>query len=136
MIKEIMKDEAFLAQKSTPATIDDLPLALDLTDTLQAHSDHCVGMAANMIGVSKNVIIVKIGEKSVVMFNPIITGKSSPYQTQESCLSLEGVRETTRYQVIDVEYMDVKWKKVKKRFRGFTAQIVQHEVDHLNGIII
>ena len=136
MIKDIVKDQSFLARISEPATREDLPVAQDLIDTLKAHEGSCVGLAANMIGISRQIIIVKVGLSSLVMFNPKITMQQSPYKTEEGCLSLEGMRETTRFLIIDVEYLDQKWQKKKKRFRGFTAQIIQHEVDHLNGVII
>ena len=136
MIKPIMKDMFFLGQKSDPCTKDDLPLAADLQDTLKANADRCVGMAANMIGVKKRAIIVNIGFTNVVMFNPVITEKSGPFETEEGCLSLTGTRKTTRYKEIEVEYIDVTWKKQKGKFSGWTAQIIQHEVDHCGGIII
>ena len=136
MVKEIMRDPFFLAQKSVPATKDDLQVGRDLMDTLKAHREGCVGMAANMIGVKKNIIIVNMGFIDVVMFNPIITSKSGPYQTEEGCLSLTGVRKTTRYQDIEVEYYDFAWKKQRQKFSGWTAQIAQHEIDHCNGIVI
>ena len=136
MIKEIMRDPFFLAQKSAPATKDDLQVGRDLMDTLKAHREGCVGMAANMIGVKKNIIIVNMGLVDVVMFNPVITSKSGPYQTEEGCLSLVGVRKTTRYQDIEVEYYDFAWKKQRQKLSGWTAQIAQHEIDHCNGIVI
>lgn len=136
MVKEIMRDPFFLAQKSVPATKDDLQVGWDLMDTLKAHREGCVGMAANMIGVKKNIIIVNMGFVDVVMFNPVITSKSGPYQTEEGCLSLIGARETTRYQDIEVEYYDFAWKKQRKKLSGWTAQIAQHEIDHCNGIVI
>ena len=108
----------------------------DLQDTLAANRAGCVGMAANMIGVRKNIIIVNMGFVDVVMFNPVITKKDTPYETEEGCLSLEGVRKTTRYQNIEVEYYDFAWKKQKQKLSGWTAQICQHEMDHLEGIII
>ena len=111
MIKPIMKDEAFLAIKSAPATKMDTQVAQDLKDTLQAYSDQCVGMAANMIGVSKNIIIFAIGPAQIVMYNPKITKKSRPYKIKEGCLSLEGERNTTRYENITVEYQDESFKK-------------------------
>ena len=113
MIKPIMKDPIFLAQKSSPATIEDLPVAQDLLDTLEAHKDGCVGMAANMIGVSKRIIAFDCDGKYMVMFNPEIIKASEKYETEEGCLSLEGVRPTTRYENIEVEYMDMNWKKQK-----------------------
>lgn len=136
MIKEIMRDPFFLAQKSVPATKDDLQVGRDLMDTLKAHREGCVGMAANMIGVKKNIIIVNMGFVDVVMFNPIIIFKKGPYQTEEGCLSLVGVRKTTRYQDIEVEYYDFAWKKQRQKLSGWTAQIAQHEIDHCNGIVI
>ena len=136
MVKEIMRDPFFLAQKSVPASKDDLQVGRDLIDTLKAHQEGCVGMAANMIGVKKNIIIVNMGFINVVMFNPVITSKSSPYQTEEGCLSLAGVRKTTRYQDIEVEYYDFAWKKQRQKLSGWTAQIAQHEIDHCNGIVI
>lgn len=136
MVKEIMRDPFFLAQKSVPASKDDLQVGRDLMDTLKAHREGCVGMAANMIGVKKNIIIVNMGLVDVVMFNPVITSKSGPYQTEEGCLSLVGVRKTTRYQDIEVEYYDFAWKKQRQKLSGWTAQIAQHEIDHCNGIVI
>ena len=136
MVKEIMRDPFFLTQKSVPASKDDLQVGRDLMDTLKAHREGCVGMAANMIGVKKNIIIVNMGFIDVVMFNPVITSKSGPYQTEEGCLSLVGVRKTTRYQDIEVEYYDFAWKKQRQKLSGWTAQIVQHEIDHCNGIVI
>ena len=136
MVKEIMRDPFFLAQKSVPASKDDLQVGRDLMDTLKAHREGCVGMAANMIGVKKNIIIVNMGFIDVVMFNPVITSKSGPYQTEEGCLSLVGVRKTTRYQDTEVEYYDFAWKKQRQKLSGWTAQIVQHEIDHCNGIVI
>ena len=131
-----MRDPFFLAQKSVPASKDDLQVGRDLMDTLKAHREGCVGMAANMIGVKKNIIIVNMGLVDVVMFNPVITSKSGPYQTEEGCLSLVGVRKTTRYQDIEVEYYDFAWKKQRQKLSGWTAQIAQHEIDHCNGIVI
>ena len=136
MIKPIVKDVFFLGQKSAEATKEDLPVGQDLQDTLSANRERCVGMAANMIGVKKRIIIVNIGFMNVVMYNPVILKKDTPYETEEGCLSLEGVRKTTRYQNIEVEYQDVSWKKQRQKFSGWTAQIIQHEVDHLSGIII
>jgi len=131
-----MKDILFLGQKSEPATKQDLSAGQDLQDTLQANSDRCVGMAANMIGVRKKIIIVNVGIINVVMYNPVILKKDSPYETEEGCLSLTGIRKTIRYENIEVEYQDSSWKKHRQKFSGWTAQIIQHEVDHLNGVII
>lgn len=136
MVKQIVRDVFFLSQKSEPATKADIPVGIDLQDTLKANRERCVGMAGNMIGVKKNVIIVNMGLVDVVMFNPVITDKNTPYRTEEGCLSLEGVRPTTRYKNIEVEYMDMNWKKQKMKFSGWTAQICQHEIDHLSGRII
>ena len=136
MIRPIMKDILFLGQKSEPATKQDLSAGQDLQDTLQANSDRCVGMAANMIGVRKKIIIVNMGIINVVMYNPVILKKDSPYETEEGCLSLTGIRKTIRYENIEVEYQDSSWKKHRQKFSGWTAQIIQHEVDHLNGVII
>ena len=136
MIKPIVKDEFFLAQKSEAATKQDLSVGQDLMDTLRANHDRCVGMAANMIGVRKKIIIVNIGIVNVVMYNPVIVKKDTPYETEEGCLSLTGVRKTTRYQNIEVEYLDSSWKKQRRAYSGWTAQIIQHECDHLEGIII
>ena len=136
MIREIMKDPLFLAQKSEPATPADLNVGRDLMDTLRAHREECVGMAANMIGIKKNIIIVNVGIIDIVMFNPVIASKKTAFRTEEGCLSLIGMRETTRYEEIEVEYYDFGWKKQRQSFSGWTAQIIQHEVDHCNGIVI
>lgn len=136
MIKPIVKDVLFLGEKSEPATKDDMAVVEDLIDTLRANIDGCVGMAANMIGVKKCIIVFTIGDVIVPMLNPIIVNKENPYVTEESCLSLTGFRETIRYETIEVEYFDKNFKKQKDVFTGFLAQIIQHEVDHCNGIII
>lgn len=136
MIRPIMKDQFFLSRKSQPATADDLTVARDLLDTLLAHREGCVGMAANMIGVAKRVIAFDNSGSYMVMFNPEIVDRSSPYETQEGCLSLEGTRNTTRYRTIKVSYQDEKFKSRTRTFTGWTAQIIQHEIDHCNGIII
>jgi peptide deformylase len=136
MIKPIMRDVFFLGQKSEPATREDMQVGRDLQDTLIANQERCVGMAANMIGVRKNIIIVNMGITNVVMFNPVLVKKDTPYETEEGCLSLEGVRKTTRYQNIEVEYYDFAWKKQRLKLTGWTAQICQHELDHLAGRII
>ena len=136
MIKPIVRDAFFLNQKSEKATKADIPIVQDMEDTLSANRERCVGMAANMIGVRKKVIIVNMGFMNVVMYNPVIVHKDTPYQTEEGCLSLEGVRKTTRYQNIEVVYFDAGWKKKQQKYSGWTAQIIQHEVDHLEGIII
>ena len=136
MVKQVVRDVFFLAQKSEPATKEDLQVGRDLMDTLQANRDRCVGMAANMIGVRKNIIIVNMGFVDVVMFNPVIVKKDTIYETEEGCLSLEGVRPTTRYQNIEVEYLDFAWKKQRMKLIGRSAQICQHEMDHLAGRVI
>ncbi len=136
MIKPIMKDIFFLNQKSEPATEEDKQIGKDLIDTLAAHKHECVGMAANMIGIRKSIIIVDTGFMPLVMFNPVITKKSGKYVTEEGCLSLIGVRPCTRYKEITVEYQDKSFKKHTQTFKDWTAQIIQHECDHLQGIII
>lgn len=136
MIRPIMKDPLFLAQKSFVATKDDLKIAQDLMDTLKANQDRCVGMAANMIGEKKNIIVVFDGIKQFIMINPIIINKSGKYETKEGCLSLTGQRKCTRYQNIEVEYYDTNFNKHKEKYNDFVAEIIQHEIDHLSGIII
>ena len=136
MIRPIMRDVFFLGQKSEPATKEDLHIGRDLQDTLRANRERCVGMAANMIGVKKNIIIVNMGIINIVMFNPVIIKRDTPYETEEGCLSLDGVRKTIRYQNIEVEYYDFSWKKQRPKLTGWTAQICQHEIDHLEGRII
>ena len=136
MIKPIVKDIFFLGQKSEEASRRDLSIGQDLQDTLNANQDRCVGMAANMIGVKKRIIIVNMGFLNIVMYNPVILKKDKPYETEEGCLSLDGVRKTIRYENIEVEYLDSSWKKHRQQYSGWTAQIIQHEMDHLNGIII
>lgn len=136
MVREIMKDPFFLGQKSEPATKEDVAIGRDLMDTLRAHRDGCVGMAANMIGIRKNIIIVNMGIMDMVMFNPRILSAQKPFETEAGCLSLTGVRKTTRYEEIEVEFRDMDWKLQRRAFTGWTAQIIQHEVDHCNGIVI
>ena len=136
MIKSIVRDIIFLGQRSEEATKQDMSVGQDLQDTLKANQDRCVGMAANMIGVKKRIIIVNMGFMNMVMYNPVIVKKDTPYETEEGCLSLEGVRKTTRYQNIEVEYLDGSWKKHRQTYSGWIAQIIQHEVDHLEGRII
>ena len=136
MIRPIERDVYFLGQKSEEATRDDLPIGQDLQDTLRANKDRCVGMAANMIGIKKRIIIVNLGFRNLVMYNPVIKKKSGSYEAEEGCLSLEGVRKTIRYQNVEVEYLDENWKKQSIKLSGMPAQICQHEIDHLNGIII
>ena len=136
MIKPIMKDPIFLAQKSAPATVLDLPVAEDLRDTLAAHRDGCVGMAANMIGVAKRIIIFDDSGSATVMFNPEIVKCSGPYEAEEGCLSLSGTRKAKRYRSIKVQYRNEKFETRLKTYTGFTAQIIQHEIDHCNGVLI
>ena len=136
MIKEIMRDETFLSQKAELATLEDLPVAQDLLDTLEANRERCVGMAANMIGVNKRIIVFDNEGTYMVMFNPEIIKRSGPYQTEESCLSLEGARPAKRWQSIKVRYQNENLQERFKAFTGWTAQIIQHEVDHCEGIII
>ena len=136
MIRPIVRDVFFLGQKSEAATMQDLSVGQDLQDTLAVNRDRCVGMAANMIGIKKRIIIVNAGFINLVMYNPVIVKKDTPYETEEGCLSLDGVRKTTRYQNIEVEYLDGNWKKHRDKFSGWTAQIIQHECAHLDGEII
>ena len=136
MIKSIFHDPLFLAQKSLPATPADAAVAQDLLDTLASHADGCVGMAANMIGVSKRIIAVEAEEGYLVLFNPVILKKTGAYEAEEGCLSLEGVRKTRRWQIIKVQYQTPEGKPRIKNFTGWTAQIIQHEVDHCDGILI
>lgn len=136
MIQPIMHDPLFLAQKSTPATPEDAPVARDLLETLTAHADGCVGMAANMIGVLKRIIAVEAEDGYLVLFNPVILKKSGLYEAEEGCLSLEGVRKAKRYQSIKVQYQTMDGKPRIKTFTGWTAQIIQHEIDHCDGILV
>ena len=136
MIQPIMKDPIFLAQKSVPATKEDLQVAQDLLDTLTAHKDGCVGMAANMIGVAKRIIAFDNEGKYMVMFDPEIVKRSEPYEAEEGCLSLPGTRKAKRYRSIKVQYQTVEMQTRLKTYTGWTAQIIQHEVDHCNGILI
>ena len=136
MIRPVMHDPIFLAQKSAPATAEDLEVAQDLLDTLTAHKDGCVGMAVNMIGVLKRIIIFEDGGKYTVLFNPEIVKSSEPYEAEEGCLSLSGVRKTKRFRSIKVQYQDSRFQTRFKTYTGWTAQIIQHEIDHCNGILI
>ena len=136
MIQPIMKDPIFLAQKSAPATKEDLPVAQDLLDTLTAHKDGCVGMAANMIGVSKRIIAFDNEGKYMLMFNPEIVKRTEPYEAEEGCLSLPGTRKAKRYRSIKVQYQNDQFQTRIKTFTGWTAQIIQHEIDHCNGVLI
>ncbi|MBO6297893.1 MAG: peptide deformylase [Lachnospiraceae bacterium] len=136
MVKQIVRDPLFLAQKSEPATEADRQVIEDLTDTLKANSDRCVGMAANMIGVKKQIIVVAIGPFILPMVNPVITKKTGKYETEEGCLSLDGVRPCTRYKEIEVDYLDRDFKKQHGKYSDFTAQIIQHEIQHFSGELI
>ena len=136
MVREICKDVLFLARKSEPATPDDLPVAADLLETLQAHADGCVGLAANMIGVNKRIIVFDNEGVYQVMYNPEIMKKSGPYETEEGCLSLTGTRPAKRWKSIKVRWQNEKFQERVKTFTGWTAQIIQHELDHCQGIVI
>ncbi|MBR2896067.1 MAG: peptide deformylase [Oscillospiraceae bacterium] len=136
MIREIMKDPQFLSQVSVPATADDLSVADDLLETLIANREGCVGMAANMIGVHKRIIAFENDGSYMVMFNPEIIRKSDSYEAQEGCLSLPGIRKTKRFRSIKVQYQNAQLQTRFKTFTGWTAQIIQHEIDHCNGILI
>ena len=136
MIRPIMKDPIFLSQKSAPATMQDLPVAQDLRDTLEAHRDGCVGMAANMIGVAKRIIIFDDNGGANVMFNPEIVKCSGAYEAEEGCLSLIGARKARRWRTIKVQYQNEQFQLRLKTYTGFTAQIIQHEIDHLGGVLI
>ncbi|HIZ41140.1 MAG TPA: peptide deformylase [Candidatus Gemmiger excrementigallinarum] len=136
MIREICKDVIFLARKAEPATPEDLPVAADLLETLEHHKDGCVGMAANMIGVNKRIIAFDNEGEYMVMFNPQILRRSGPYDTEEGCLSLTGVRPVKRWKTIKVQWQNEKFQQRIKNFTGWTAEIIQHEIDHCEGIII
>lgn len=136
MIQPIVHDPLFLAQKSAPATPADADTARDLLETLTAHADACVGMAANMIGVAKRIIAVEAEDGYLVLFNPVILKKSGPYETEEGCLSLTGTRKTKRFQTIKVQWQNEKFQTRIKTFTGWTAEILQHEIDHCDGILI
>ena len=136
MIRDICKDESFLAQRAEPATMEDLAIAGDLLETLEHHKNDCVGMAANMIGVNKRIIAFDNQGAYMVMFNPEIIKRSEPYEAEEGCLSLTGTRRTKRWNSIKVQYQNEKFQTRCKTFTGWTAQIIQHEIDHCEGIII
>ena len=136
MVRPIMKDPIFLAQPSAPATAEDLPVGQDLLDTLAAHADGCVGMAANMIGVNKRIIAFDNQGAYMVMFNPEIVKRAGPYEAEEGCLSLSGTRRARRWESIKVRWQNEKFQERIKTFTGWTAQIIQHEIDHCEGIII
>ena len=136
MIRDICKDETFLAQKAEPATLDDIQTAADLLETLEHHKDGCVGMAANMIGVNKRIIAFDNEGSYMVMFNPEIIKRSEPYDAEEGCLSLTVLRPARRWKSIKVRWQNEKFQERTKTFTGWTAQIIQHEIDHCEGIII
>ena len=136
MVREICKDEAFLAQKAEPATADDLGVAQDLLETLTAHKDGCVGMAANMIGVNKRIIAFDNEGEYTVMFNPVIVKQIGAYEAEEGCLSLTGTRHTKRFRTIKVQWQNEKFQTRLKTFTGWTSEIIQHEIDHCEGILI
>ncbi len=136
MIKEIVKDVMFLSQKAENATEKDKYIANDLLDTLKANKERCVGLAANMIGYNKAIICISGGLYDFVMINPIIASRSGEYETEEGCLSLIGERKCKRYKEIEVDYLDINFNKQHGKYTGFVAEIIQHEIDHTNGIII
>ena len=136
MIRDICKDEAFLAQKAETATAEDLDTAQDLLDTLAAHREGCVGMAANMIGVNKRIIVFDDDGKCQVMFNPVIVKHDGPYEAEEGCLSLTGRRKVKRFRTIKVQWQNEKLQTRRKTFTGWTAEIIQHEIDHCEGVLI
>ena len=136
MVKEIVKDVMFLSQKAEKATEQDKYIANDLLDTLKANRNRCVGLAANMIGYNKAIICVSGGLYDFVMINPVITSRSGEYETEEGCLSLIGERKCKRYKEIEVDYLDINFNKQHGKYTEFVAEIIQHEIDHTNGIII
>ncbi len=136
MVRPIIKDVLFLNQKSQYADENDSQVITDLLDTFKANHKQCIGMAANMIGVKKRIIVFNIGFADMIMINPVITKKSGDYETEEGCLSLSGTRKTIRYKNIEVEFLDMNFKKQRQKYSGITAQIIQHETDHCDGILI
>ena len=136
MVQKIVKWKHIFARKAQPATEADKQVVTDLIDTLRANRETCVGMAANMIGVNKSVIVVAAGPFQFAMVNPVIIQKSGEYKTEEGCLSLDGVRACVRYEEIEVDYLDSNFKPQHGKYSGFTAQIIQHEIDHCNGVVI
>ena len=136
MIRDICRDKTFLAQRAERAGLEDLETARDLLDTLAAHKESCVGMAANMIGVNKRIIVFDNEGEYMVMLNPVIVKQSGPYETEEGCLSLTGRRKTKRFQTIKVQWQNEKLQTRLKTFTGWTAEIIQHEIDHCDGILI
>ena len=136
MVRPIVRDRMLLGMPSAPATAADQAAAKDLEDTLEENLERCVGMAANMIGVRKQIIAVACGYARFVMYNPVIVGKRDPFEAEEGCLSLDGTRKTTRYREITVRYEDAFFRKRTETYRGWVAQIIQHEIDHCSGILI
>ena len=137
MVRPIVKDKFLLSQKSAPADKNDLPTAQDMVETIAAHSNECVGMAANMIGVLKRIIVFQEGSKYVVMLNPEVIWKSpETYTIKEGCLCHEGAQDVTRHAALEVEFLDLRMKKCRKKYDGITAEIIQHELDHLDGILV
>ena len=136
MVKKIIKGKQIFARKAQSGTEADKQVVTDLLDTLKANRETCVGMAANMIGVNKSIIVVATGPFQFAMINPVITKKSVEYKTEEGCLSLEGIRPCIRYEEIEVDYLDSNFNKKHDKYTGFTAQIIQHEIDHCNGVVI
>lgn len=136
MVREICRDETFLAQKAEPAAADDLGTARDLLDTLAAHRDGCVGMAANMIGVNKRIIVFDNEDEYMLMFNPVIIRQSGAYEAEEGCLSLSGTRRVKRFRTIKVQWQNERFQTRLKTFTGWTAEIIQHEIDHCEGVLI
>lgn len=136
MIRDICKDQAFLAQKAEPASPEDLPVAADLLETLEVHRDGCVGMAANMIGVNKRIIAVDCDGAYLLMLNPVILKQSGAYEAEEGCLSLAGTRKTKRYRSIKVQWQNEKLQTRIRTFTGWTAEIIQHEIDHCEGVLV
>ena len=136
MVRTIKRGKNIFSRKAQPATEADKQIVIDLLDTLKANREICVGMAANMIGFNKAIIAVAAGPFEFAMINPVITEKSGEYQTEESCLSLIGVRPCTRYEEIEVDYLDQDFNEQHGKYSGWTAQIIQHEIDHCKGIVI
>ncbi|MCQ2515093.1 MAG: peptide deformylase [Ruminococcus sp.] len=136
MVKPIVKDVFFLGKKCEPATQDDMHIVKDLQDTLVAHRENCAGLAANMIGYNKKIVIIDMGYVDMIMINPKITKKNRPYLTDEGCLSLEGLRKVTRYEEIEVEFYNAKFEKQLRVFKAYFAEIIQHEIDHCEGIVV
>ena len=136
MVREICRDTVFLAQKAEPASVEDLGTAWDLLDTVTAHRDGCVGMAANMIGVNKRIIAFGNEGTYLVMLNPVIVRRDGPYEAEEGCLSLSDTRKTRRFRTVKVQWQNEKLQPRRKTFTGWTAEIIQHEIDHCEGVLI